>query len=166
MRPQYRRSPKHSSRGFPRRLSSSSHQTTARNYPDPRLRVRAKLDKRRYRTGVKSQRPRCATSRCIVTTFTVTGTTRSTHEQLDYSILIRGLRGYSPSSRPHPPGSADRQTRDVREGASRPEHLENLLSTLVRRGHGSYTPAQDNAEPFASVALVQDHVAGAIVSFP
>ena len=35
--------------------------------------------------------PRCATSRCIVMTFTATGITRSADAQLNYSILIRSL---------------------------------------------------------------------------
>ena len=55
--------------------------------------------------------------------------------------------------------------RNVRERTSRSEHLQNLLATLLRRNHRSYTTAQDNAEPFASIALAQDHITGAIVPF-
>ena len=46
----------------------------------------------------RSPRPRCATSRCIVMTFTATGIMKSDHAQVDYSILIRGLRARARTS--------------------------------------------------------------------
>ena len=45
--------------------------------------------------------------------------------------------------------------RNVRERPSRSEHLQNLLATVLRGDHRSYATAQDDAEPFASIALAR-----------
>ena len=63
------------------------HTRTARG-----LRVKAKLDKRRYATVWSSRPPRCVTGPCIGTRFTETGTMNSVPGQVDYLILIRALR--------------------------------------------------------------------------
>jgi RHS repeat-associated protein len=50
------------------------------------LRVKATLDKRRYKTGVVVTKPRCATSHCTRTSFTATGTMNDDRDQRDHSI--------------------------------------------------------------------------------
>ena len=55
------------------------------------LRVKAKLDKRRYPTGASSPARRCATSRCTRIRSTATGTTNCDLGQVDNSISIKVL---------------------------------------------------------------------------
>jgi hypothetical protein len=55
--------------------------------------------------------------------------------------------------------------RNVGKRPTRPEDFQHLLTTLQRHDHGSDTPAQDNTESFASVALAEDDVTRPIVAF-
>ena len=54
--------------------------------------------------------------------------------------------------------------RYVGEGPAWPEDFQHLFTTLQRRGQGANTPAQDNAESFASVAYAEDGVTRSIVA--
>ena len=56
------------------------------------LRVRAKLDKRRYKVGLVVPSPRCVACPGTRMSSTATGTMNCARGQLDHSIKIRGLR--------------------------------------------------------------------------